>query len=163
MALSSRKLFALALLAGAAACAPKAPPPPDEGAIRTAIEAANAKAAAGMMAGDTAAGLANYADDAVVMMPNEKPMNGRAAISAGFGGLMSQMTLSDVKFTTGSLIVTGDYAIETGAYTMTLTSKAPKSKPMPDEGKYLTVWKKQADGAWKIIRDINNTSVPMKM
>jgi ketosteroid isomerase-like protein len=33
---------------------------------------------------------------------------------------------------------------------------------MPDSGKYLTVWQKQADGGWKIIRDINNTDIAPK-
>ena len=29
-------------------------------------------------------------------------------------------------------------------------------------GKYLTVWKHQPDGSWKIIRDINNSDQPSK-
>jgi hypothetical protein len=28
---------------------------------------------------------------------------------------------------------------------------------MPGKVKYLTVWKKQADGSWKIYRDISNS------
>lgn len=29
-----------------------------------------------------------------------------------------------------------------------------------DKGKFLTVWKKQADGSWKIIRDMYNSDLP---
>lgn len=31
---------------------------------------------------------------------------------------------------------------------------------MDDTGKYLTVWKKQPDGNWKIVRDIFNSDKP---
>jgi ketosteroid isomerase-like protein len=48
----------------------------------------------------------------------------------------------------------GDLAVETGAFSMTTTMK--NGKPITEQGKYLTVWKRQTDGAWKIIRDINN-------
>ena len=51
--------------------------------------------------------------------------------------------------------MSGDYAIETGAAIWTLTPK--KGKAMTDTVKYVTVWKKQADASWKIIRDINNS------
>ena len=30
-----------------------------------------------------------------------------------------------------------------------------------DRGKYLTVWRKQADGTWKSIADMFNSDVPM--
>jgi ketosteroid isomerase-like protein len=33
-------------------------------------------------------------------------------------------------------------------------------KPVSDKGKYLTVWKKQADGSWKVLFDMFNTDLP---
>jgi uncharacterized protein (TIGR02246 family) len=148
------------LLAACAAEAPPpaAPPPADPAAVRSAIESANTKAAAALMAGDTTTAWSHYTDDAVIMMANEKPWRGRAEWSQGFGGLMSVMTLKNVSFRTTDVVVEGDLAVETGEYTMTLQPKG--GKDIPDEGKYMTVWKKQADGSWKIIRDISNTSLP---
>lgn len=141
-----------------AACTPQTPPPVDVAAVRTSLEAANAKFMNAMKAGDTATAFANYADDAVVMMANQKPWRGRAEWSAGFGGLLSVMTIKDAAFTTSDVMVSNDLAIETGTYSMTLV---PKGGPeIKDEGKYLTVWKRQADSSWKIIRDISNTSLP---
>jgi ketosteroid isomerase-like protein len=43
---------------------------------------------------------------------------------------------------------------------MTLQSKS--GKPTHDVGKYLTVWKRQPDGSYKAIRDINNSDGPTK-
>ena len=141
-----------------AACTPQTPPPPDVAAIRTSLEAANTKFTNAMKAGDTATAFANYSDDAVVMMPNQKPWRGRAEWAAGFGGLLAVMTIKDAAFTTSDVTVSNDLAIETGTYSMTLV---PKGGPeIKDEGKYLTVWKRQADSSWKIIRDISNTSLP---
>jgi uncharacterized protein (TIGR02246 family) len=127
----------------------------DPAVVRQAIEAANAKAMDAINRGDTATALANYAEDAVVMQPGMAMMNGRAAISQGFAGLMAQFTPSNMKFTTSDVVVSGDLAVETGQYEMTLTPKG--GKPMNDKGKYLTIWRRQADGSWKIIRDINNS------
>ena len=161
---STRWLTAALLAGGAAACAPKAPPPPDEAAIRTSIEAADAKFTAAINKGDTATAFGVYSDDAILMMPGEKPWRGRAELSKGFGGLMSAMTVSEMSMKTETLLVSGDMAVESGTYAMTLTPKAGKNpKATKDEGKYLTTWKKQADGSWKIVRDINNTNLPMQM
>lgn len=155
----------IALIAGAtASCAPKAPPPPDEAAIRSAIEAANTKFTTAINKGDTATAFGVYADEVVLMMANEKPWRGRAEISKGFGGMMSAMTISEMTSKTESVMVSGDMAVETGSYAMTLTPKSGKNpKAMKDEGKYLTTWKKQADGSWKVVRDISNTNMPMQM
>jgi ketosteroid isomerase-like protein len=44
---------------------------------------------------------------------------------------------------------------------MTLTPKKAGAKPLPpEEGKYVEVLKKQADGSWKIIYDIWNANAP---
>lgn len=122
--------------------------------IRSTIEMANQKAVTAMMAGDVAGSTANYADSAVVMMPMMPAMKGRAAITEGFKGMMTSTKINSANFTTLNVINSGDLAIETGSYMMGITEKG--GKPMMDSGKYLTVWQRQTDGSWKIIRDINN-------
>jgi ketosteroid isomerase-like protein len=61
-------------------------------------------------------------------------------------------------FHSHDLIVSGDYAIKTGAYEMTVQPK--KGKAMHDVGKYVSVWKKQPDGSWKMVRDVFNSDLP---
>jgi uncharacterized protein (TIGR02246 family) len=143
--------------AGASTAAMSAPPAADPAQVRSTIEAANEKAVAGMIANDAAAASVNYADDAVVMMPGMAAMRGRAAAQEGFKGMMTAMSIKAVKFTTEDVMVAGDMAVETGTYTMTM--QPAKGKAMDDKGKYISVWKKQADGSWKIVRDINNSDM----
>jgi ketosteroid isomerase-like protein len=48
----------------------------------------------------------------------------------------------------------GDLAYTVGSWQ--LTGKNRKGEPISMTGKYMTVWKKQADGAWKVVADIGN-------
>ena len=52
----------------------------------------------------------------------------------------------------------GDLGYTVGTYVLTLHD--PKGEPVTDRGKYVTVWKKQADGSWKVAADIFNSDLP---
>jgi uncharacterized protein (TIGR02246 family) len=53
--------------------------------------------------------------------------------------------------TTVGLWMDGDTAYETGTYSYKYQEK---DKPVNEEGRYVTIWKKQTDGSWKIIMDM---------
>ena len=154
----------------AAACAPKgetavkdsaataAPPVVDAAAVRQAIEQANANFTQAVKQGDTVAMVANYADDAVMMMEGTPAWHGRSEIAKQIITAFKPMKGAQVKLTTSQVDIGGDYAIETGNYETTVTP--PGGKPMTERGKYVTVWKKQADGSWKIYRDVGNSDAP---
>ena len=137
--------------------APAAAPVVDVGAVRQAIERANSAFADAVQRGDSAGIVANYADDAMMMMGGTPAWRGRSEIAANAPKTFKSAT---VKLTTNGVDVGGDYAIETGSYE--LTAAPPGGKPVTDKGKYVTVWKKQSDGTWKIYRDIANTDVAPK-
>ncbi|MBI3791239.1 MAG: SgcJ/EcaC family oxidoreductase [Gemmatimonadetes bacterium] len=141
-----------------AACAPAPPPPPDVKAITASIEAANKTFLANLQKGDAAAAANNYQDDAIVMMPNTPAWKGKAAITEGLKGFLAEASITGGASTTTDVVVAGDYAIETGTGEWTITPK--NGKAMTDKLKYLTTWHKQADGSWKITRDINNSDLP---
>ena len=143
-----------------AAVAAAPAPTNDPAAVRTEIEAANQRFKDAITRGDTAVMLANYADDAVMMGPGEPMVRGRAALAQAFGGMLSQFTLKDATVATEDVMVSGDLAVETGTFQWTLVPKAGQGQEMPIKGKYLTVWKQQADGSWKIVRDMNNSDEP---
>jgi len=70
----------------------------------------------------------------------------------------SQITFKEGAVKTEDVMVAGDLALETGTYGWTLQPKS--GSEIKDKGKYLTAWKRQADGSWKVIRDIGNTDLP---
>lgn len=52
----------------------------------------------------------------------------------------------------------GDIGYTQGTYEMTVNDA--KGNPNTDRGKYLSIWKKQADGAWRCIVDTFNSDLP---
>jgi ketosteroid isomerase-like protein len=52
----------------------------------------------------------------------------------------------------------GDLGYTSGATGMTF--KDASGKTVVYKGKYLTVWKKQADGSWKVLYDMFNSDMP---
>jgi ketosteroid isomerase-like protein len=53
----------------------------------------------------------------------------------------------------------GDVGYSQGTYTINMTDPKTK-KAVTEHGKYVTVYKKQADGGWKAVEDINNADAP---
>jgi ketosteroid isomerase-like protein len=92
------------------------------------------------------------------MQPGFPAWRGTEEIRNGLQGLLGVVTPSAVAFHTNDVQVAGDIAVETGHYEMTLTPK--QGKAVNDKGKYVSVWQKQGDGSWKIIRDISNSDLP---
>lgn len=143
---------------GESAAAAAMPAPPDPAAVRQAIEAANAKGVeAWRNNNDFAPMLANYEDGALIMQPGMPIVRGRAAWGEVVAGMMKTMDFKDMVFRTDDVTVSGDYAVEVGGYSWKIGPKG--GKLAADSGKYLTVWRKQGDGSWKIIRDINNSDI----
>ena len=132
----------------------------DPAAVRQAIDSSNARFSAAMVKGDTSVIASTYAEDAVMMGANEKAVRGRTEIAKSFAGMHTQMKIPAFEIKAQDVIVSGDHAIETGTYSMTMQPKTGKA--IPDVGKYLVVWKHQPDGSWKIIRDIYNSDQPAK-
>lgn len=103
----------------------------------------------------------HYADDAALMIPGAPLMKGTDAIDAGLRKLLEDKNLS-LSFTTtyAEVAKSDDIAYTQGTYTMTQTDPRT-SKPITEQGKYVTVYKKQADGSWKAVEDISNADAPL--
>jgi ketosteroid isomerase-like protein len=136
-------------------------PAVDVATVRQAIDAQNARFSAALPKGDTATIASLYADSAIVMFSNQPGARGHDAIAKSFAGFVTAVKPSAIALHTQDLIVSGDYAIETGAYELTAPG-AKAAQPMRDVGKYVVVWKKQADGSYKLLRDIANSDLPLK-
>ncbi|MDI6780166.1 MAG: DUF4440 domain-containing protein [Bacteroidota bacterium] len=55
----------------------------------------------------------------------------------------------------------GDLGYTWGTYKTKF--EGAQGKPLERTGKYLTVWKKQNDGGWKVIADIGNQDTPNRV
>lgn len=151
-------LIAAGFAAFAGACA--APPAPDTRAQdEAAIRAAETEWSAAAAARDLEKSVSYYAADAVAMGPNEPKATGPAEIHKAWEGMLAVPGVK-LTFQTGKVDVArdGDLAYSIGAYQMAMTG--PDGAPMSDRGKYTTVWKKQADGGWKVVVDIFNSDLP---
>jgi len=96
----------------------------------------------------------HYANDAVLMAPFSPPVQGIDAIRSAMKGMVDDPALS-LKFhaTRVEVAKAGDLGFSEGTYELTLTNPAT-NKPVNDHGTYVTVYRKQSDGAWKAVSDI---------
>lgn len=103
---------------------------------------------------------AHYADDANLLVAGMPIFSGKPAIRDGLKQLVSDSNLA-LTFDAAQVEVAknGDLAYTRGTYSMTMTDPATK-KPVTEKGKYITVYRKSADGSWKAIQDINNADAP---
>ncbi len=150
--------FAISWLAVSAGCAP-APAPDtrvaDEAALRAA-DAAFSKASESRSLDRIAA---YFADDATLLPPNSPMLSSHDAIRKMFGDMLAMPGfLLTWQATKVEVAKSGDVGFSLGTFTMAMTG--PDGKPAADHGKYATVWRKQADGNWKVIVDMFNSDTP---
>jgi uncharacterized protein (TIGR02246 family) len=88
-----------------------------------------------------------WADDAVVHFAGALPLVGRDAIRTMYATTFPK--LKSFRGETAELHVaaSGDLAWETGR---TFSTRAEPADAKPSSGKYLLVWRKDADGVWRI-------------
>jgi ketosteroid isomerase-like protein len=86
-------------------------------------------------------------------------VTGRAAIREFMRVFFSMRDFS-LSFETAQVEVSraGDFAYTCGTNKVTLVD--PNGKKMKDRGKYLTVYRKQSDGTWKVVADMGNSDLP---
>ena len=128
--------------------------------VRAAIAAIDEKFMEDVNRGDAAAGAAAYTDDAIVMPPNHSPLEGKQAIEKYLTEIGSQLQASNFQLSILEVDVQGDTTIVRGTYSNSFTIPGTDA-PMEDQGKTLNVWKRQADGSWKLHRDIWNSNTPI--
>jgi len=106
---------------------------------------------------DVEATASYYMDDASLLPPNAPIQSGKQAIHAAWAGLLGSVDSIAWQPTKVEASRSGDMAYTIGVYQM--NSKDAKGRPVADHGKYVEVWKKQADGNWKVVADIFNSDL----
>ena len=142
-----RVAFLLLLATLAAAQTTPKPQPKDEQPLLAADRAFNADTAKRRLDGWMAA----FADDAVLFAA-KPPIVGKDGIRASY-----QPNFADPDFslswqpTRAEMFPSGDMGYTIGRYE--LHAKDAKGNKFVRHGSYLTVWRKQSDGSWKVIAD----------
>jgi len=109
---------------------------------------------------DTEKIVANYDDNAVLMVPGAAASVGKDAIRTAIKQMISDPAMT-LKFQASKVdtSTSGDMGYTHGSYTLTLTD--PESKRLiNDHGSYVTVYRKEPDGSWKAVSDIASSAVP---
>ena len=100
-----------------------------------------------------------YAESAVVMPPNAASATTKEAIRSAWKEMLTSPGAAiSWKATKVEVATSGDLAYVSGTYEETMTDAS--GKPVKDHGKYVEIFKKQADGTWKVVADIWNSDLP---
>lgn len=152
------KLFlvlATVLVLAASGCGPQVDVAAEEAAIRAAEDEALKIA----QAKDAERWASVYADDARVFPPNAPLVTGKEAIRKLFAELFASPGFEiDWEVTRVEVSRAGDLGYVVGTHKVTVNDA--EGNPVTDRGKWIAIWKKQADGTWKCIEDIWNTDLP---
>ncbi len=62
------------------------------------------------------------------------------------------------QLTRAEVSTASDLGYTVGTFVRTVND--PEGKPLIQRGKYVTIWKKSADGNWKVVVDIGNLDQP---
>ncbi len=102
-----------------------------------------------------------YAEDASVLLPNMPIVNGRESARNTMSGMFADpnffLTFDSTKIEAAR---SSDIAYSQGTYTMATTDAKMKGNVATEKGKFVTVFKKQEDGTWKVVADIVNADGP---
>jgi ketosteroid isomerase-like protein len=94
------------------------------------------------------------------MIPNSPMMTGKDAIGKALKEAMADpnwsLALQPVQVEVSR---SGDLGYTRGTYVLTATDPASK-KAVTEKGRFVTIFRKQADGSWKAVQDINNADAP---
>jgi uncharacterized protein (TIGR02246 family) len=128
---------------------------PLSAADTAALRAVHDRFSAALLSHDFDAVAALYAEDAVLLPPQEPAVHGRAAIRKWTASVPS---VTRLVLQVDDLDGRGDVAYMRGTFAMTLQPEGAAAVSVA--GKYVEILKKQADGAWRFAVDIFNSDRP---
>jgi uncharacterized protein (TIGR02246 family) len=111
-----------------------------------------------MLAGDWAGASQLYTADGMRMPPNVPLIESPDAIRAAFEA--DAATYTAFTNTVTEIVGSGDVAYARGTYTLTFTV-AGMAEQISDSGRYVAIFRKQADGSWLAVLDIYNSDLPL--
>ena len=112
--------------------------------------------ASSLNSGDVDRWISLWTEDGVQMPPDSPPVIGRTQIRTTMKAILDYFAF-DIAVTPQEVRAAGDWAFSRGIYKATMTPKKG-GKTVLIDGKYMSILQRQADGSWKIHRDIFNSN-----
>lgn len=108
---------------------------------------------------DADAFVAMMDEDASFLAPDAPQANGQEDIKAAVSGLFASPGFKlNWRATSAEVASSGDFGYTLGTFELTLNDA--DGNPQTRQGKYVTVWEKNAEGQWKVLADIPNFNSP---
>jgi ketosteroid isomerase-like protein len=111
-------------------------------------------------AGDVEALARLAADDIVTMSPNDTTLFGKDEYKAWWEEYFEYFKIEAFSEAGRSIEFNGDFAIEVSGYTLAIIPVTGGSR-IRDDGRVLSIWKRQPDQSWKIWQMMWNSSKPV--
>jgi ketosteroid isomerase-like protein len=127
-------------------------PSADRAAVRRSIDAGNAAYIAAFKRADAKALSQVYDQQGARLNDSGVVVRGRNAIVEDVGNFVDKVGPVSVTLESKEFWLMGDNAYETGLWSYTFQPKGKAEQHIG--GHYVTVWKKQPDGGWKIWADM---------
>ena len=154
-----RRVASVSLLVLAACNARQSEVVPDPVQTRAALRAVDSLLQVAIESSNAERTAAFYAEDAVLMPVAESIVEGRAAIRAEWQhvfGIPGYATRA--RLVAAEPSIAGDLGYTRGTYESPMLG--PNGEQLLERGKWVSIWKRQTDGQWRIVVDIFNTDTP---
>jgi ketosteroid isomerase-like protein len=133
--------------------------PPDLEAERAALVRLDKAWAQAAAARDLEKVLSFWADDARVFPPGQPAVIGKEALRQYVSGSFALPGFS-IRWETSDFTVSSSGAMAYGVGTNSVTMTGPEGKPITEQGRAVTVWRKDRTGEWKCVIDMWNAAPP---
>ena len=109
---------------------------------------------------DVALLIKDLEDGVIWMPPAETNLYGKPEVEEWWKEYFEFFTIANLETTERTLEIVGDIAVERTSWSLKLVPKKGGS-PIYDDGRFLTIWRRQSDGSWKIWQRIWNSVKPI--
>ena len=112
--------------------------------------------------GDVERWLEVFADHAVGMHNTLPALEGKQALRQFAETVHSTFNIEQLDVTVDAVTRSGDWVLTRGNFTAHFVPRQgnPEAQSQARQGKYILLWERQDDGAWKIILDMGNGNSP---
>lgn len=123
------------------------------------LKAADAEITKAVIDRDLERIVAFYADDAILLPAAEPTVMGKAAIRAEWQHILAIPDLGNAStLVSAETSAAGDFGYTTGTYLSRM--RGENGEMVSEPGKWVSIWKRQPDGTWRIVVETYNTDIP---